>query len=96
MRSIEHISIEEILLAGSALLFLSVLASKASARLGVPALLLFLGLGMLAGSDVDFNTSARNFDSASRTMAEAGGPAGPQASIPFVVRAHRGIEKRDG
>ena len=51
MRSIEHISIEEILLAGSALLFLSVLASKASARLGVPALLLFLGLGMLAGSD---------------------------------------------
>ena len=51
MRSIEHISIEEILLAASALLFLSVLASKASARLGVPALLLFLGLGMLAGSD---------------------------------------------
>jgi cell volume regulation protein A len=51
MRSIEHISLEEILLAASALLFLSVLASKASARLGVPALLLFLGLGMLAGSD---------------------------------------------
>ena len=44
-------SIEEILLAGSALLFLGVLASKASARLGVPALLLFLVLGMLAGSD---------------------------------------------
>ena len=44
-------SIEEILLVGSALLFLGVLASKASARLGVPALLLFLVLGMLAGSD---------------------------------------------
>ena len=51
MRSIDHISIEEILLAASPLLFLSVLASKGSARLGVPAVLLFLGLGMLAGSD---------------------------------------------
>lgn len=44
-------SIEHILLAASILLLLSVLASKASAKLGVPALLLFLVLGMLAGSD---------------------------------------------
>ena len=44
-------SIEHILVAASILLLLSVLASKASARLGIPALLLFLVLGMLAGSD---------------------------------------------
>lgn len=44
-------SIEQLLLGASSLLLLSVLASKASDRLGVPALLLFLLIGMLAGSD---------------------------------------------
>src|SRR5580765_2410667 len=44
-------SIDHILVAASVLLLLSVLASKASAKLGIPALLLFLVLGMLAGSD---------------------------------------------
>jgi cell volume regulation protein A len=43
--------IETILLVGAALLLLSILASKASHRLGIPALLLFLALGMVAGSD---------------------------------------------
>ena len=38
------------LLAGL-LLFISVLASTISARLGLPLLLLFLGVGMLAGQD---------------------------------------------
>ncbi|WP_353888928.1 cation:proton antiporter, partial [uncultured Cobetia sp.] len=38
------------LLAGT-LIALSVLASRVSARLGMPLLLLFLGLGMLAGED---------------------------------------------
>jgi len=42
---------EYLLLAVSILLFLSIIASKASGKLGVPALLLFLILGMLAGSD---------------------------------------------
>lgn len=42
---------EYILLATAVLFFLSIIASKASGRLGVPALLLFLILGMLAGSD---------------------------------------------
>jgi len=42
---------ENILLLGSILLFLSIVASKTSYRVGVPALIMFLGLGMLAGSD---------------------------------------------
>ncbi len=41
----------EILVGAALLLLLGVFASKASERLGVPALLLFLALGMLAGSD---------------------------------------------
>jgi len=43
--------IEQILLAIAILLFLSILASKASFRYGVPTLILFLGIGMLAGSE---------------------------------------------
>ncbi|MBN2386271.1 MAG: potassium/proton antiporter [Anaerolineales bacterium] len=42
---------EFILIASALLLLVSVLASKVSDRFGVPALLLFLVLGMLAGSD---------------------------------------------
>lgn len=45
----EHI--ELLLIAGCVLVLLSVAASKASSRLGVPALLLFLGIGMAAGSE---------------------------------------------
>lgn len=43
--------IEIVLLVLSLLFFLSIIAGKASSRLGVPALLLFLGVGMLFGSD---------------------------------------------
>jgi cell volume regulation protein A len=46
-----YISIEYILLGAAVLLLLSIIASKASNRLGVPSLLLFLIVGMLAGSD---------------------------------------------
>ena len=49
------ISPENILLVGAILLFLSVLVGKTGAKFGVPALLLFLGVGMLAGSD-DFDS----------------------------------------
>jgi cell volume regulation protein A len=42
---------ENILLVGSILLFLSLLAGKTSYRFGVPVLILFLAIGMLAGSD---------------------------------------------
>lgn len=44
-------SFELSLLAASLLLLASVLASRASGRLGVPALLVFLAVGMLAGSE---------------------------------------------
>jgi cell volume regulation protein A len=44
-------SIESVFLGVSVLLLLSVLASKASAKLGVPALLLFILIGMFAGSE---------------------------------------------
>ncbi len=44
-------SIEYTLLIGSALLLLSVLASKISDRFSVPALAIFLTIGMLAGSE---------------------------------------------
>jgi len=45
------IAIESLLLIASILLLISIFASKASGRLGVPALLLFLIIGMLAGSE---------------------------------------------
>ncbi len=52
-------TIESILLGSSILLFISILISKGLGRFGIPALLLFLGVGMLAGSEglggIDFN-----------------------------------------
>lgn len=52
------IQIELILLALSLMFLLSILAGKASSRYGVPALLLFLSVGMFSGSDglgIQFN-----------------------------------------
>ncbi|HLT97790.1 MAG TPA: potassium/proton antiporter [Acidimicrobiia bacterium] len=49
----------EPILIGAVLLLAGVVAGKVSGRLGIPALILFLGIGMLAGSDgpggIDFN-----------------------------------------
>lgn len=42
---------ENIILIGSLLLFISIIAGKATFRFGVPTLLLFLAVGMLAGED---------------------------------------------
>jgi len=45
------LTIENILLVGSVLLFVSIIAGKTSYKFGVPTLILFLAIGMLAGSD---------------------------------------------
>lgn len=55
-----HITIENILLIGSLLLLVSILVGKTSHRSGLPTLLIFLGVGMLAGSEgiighIEFN-----------------------------------------
>lgn len=45
------LTIENILLIGSFLLFISIVIGKTSSRFGVPTLLLFLTIGMMAGSE---------------------------------------------
>src|SRR4030067_3157284 len=44
-------AIEYLLLVGSLLILISIALAKLSDNLGVPALLLFLGIGMFAGSE---------------------------------------------
>ena len=51
VRLIQELPIEHLLLGVSTLLLVSVLASQASGKIGVPALLLFLLIGMFAGSE---------------------------------------------
>ncbi|MTI39533.1 potassium/proton antiporter [Fulvivirga lutimaris] len=46
-----NLTIENIVLVGSILLLISIVAGKTSYKFGVPTLLLFLTIGMLAGSD---------------------------------------------
>jgi cell volume regulation protein A len=46
-----NLTIENIVLVGSVLLLISIIAGKTSYKFGVPTLLLFLMIGMLAGSD---------------------------------------------
>ena len=46
-----NLTIENIILVGSILLFISIIAGKTSYKFGVPTLVLFLGIGMLAGED---------------------------------------------
>ncbi|HCY81079.1 MAG TPA: potassium/proton antiporter, partial [Xanthomarina gelatinilytica] len=46
-----NLTIENILLVGSILLFVSIVVGKTSYKFGVPTLILFLVIGMLAGSD---------------------------------------------
>lgn len=57
-----NLTIENILLIGSGLLFISIIAGKTSYKFGVPTLLLFLIIGILAGSEgiggITFNDPA--------------------------------------
>ncbi|HEX2395189.1 MAG TPA: potassium/proton antiporter [Bacteroidales bacterium] len=46
-----NLTTENILLVGSILLFISLFAGKTSNKFGIPVLLLFLGIGMMAGSE---------------------------------------------
>lgn len=46
-----NLTIENILLVGSILLLISIIAGKTSYKFGVPTLVLFLAIGMLAGED---------------------------------------------
>lgn len=46
-----NLSTENILLVGSILLFISLFAGKTTSKFGVPVLILFLAIGMLAGSE---------------------------------------------
>ena len=46
-----NLTTENILLIGSLLLFISIVAGKTSYRFGIPTLILFLAIGMLAGSE---------------------------------------------
>ena len=59
--------IEHYILVGSALLFMSVIAGKTGYRFGVPVLLLFLGVGMLTGTD---GLKFINFDIANADVAQ--------------------------
>ncbi|MBF6607409.1 MAG: potassium/proton antiporter [Flavobacterium sp.] len=54
-----NVTIENIVLIGSILLFISIIVGKSSYKFGVPTLLFFLAIGMLAGSEgivgINFN-----------------------------------------
>jgi cell volume regulation protein A len=74
------------------LVLLGVLASKASARFGVPALLLFLGIGMLAGSEglggIEFDDAGAAHDAGMLALAcilFAGGLATPWGDVRRVA-----------
>lgn len=53
---------ENLILFGAILLFFSIIASKTSGRLGVPSLIIFMAIGMLAGIDGIGKISFNNFD----------------------------------
>lgn len=58
------LTVENIILIGSILLIASVLAKKISVRLSVPALIIFLAVGMLAGSDGILGIEFENYKTA--------------------------------
>lgn len=95
--------VDQLILLGSLLLLLAIASSKFAARLGLPALVLFLGVGMLAGEDGPGGIQFDNFVAAHAigTLALAiilfdGGlhtrrPAIAQAWKPAVLLATVGV-----
>ena len=63
--SVGDYTLEYFLLAIALMMIFSILSSKASSWLGVPSLLLFLGVGMMAGSEgpggIDFDNYSLAF-----------------------------------
>ncbi len=55
------LTVDNIFLIGSILLFISIIASKTSGKTGLPVLIIFMGIGMLAGSE---GLGGINFDDA--------------------------------
>ncbi len=56
------ITVENIILIGSALLIVSILAKKLSRRISVPALIIFLVVGMLAGAEGILGIDFQNYE----------------------------------
>ena len=85
---------ESILLLCAVVIVICIVASRLSQRLGVPALLLFLALGMLFGSDGLFRIPFDNFEAAERICSVAlifimfyGGFGTRWAARPAAARA---------
>jgi cell volume regulation protein A len=90
---VQTISVEWFLLGAAVLMIGSVLAGSLSTRFGVPALIAFLALGMLAGSDglggiafEDYSLSQAVGVTALVLILFAGGLASPWTSLRSVLR----------
>lgn len=59
-----EITVENIILIGSALLIVSILAKKLSRRIAIPALIIFLGVGMLAGEEGILRIQFQSYEAA--------------------------------
>ncbi|HLS31329.1 MAG TPA: cation:proton antiporter, partial [Flavobacteriaceae bacterium] len=55
------LTVENVILIGSILLIISILAKRVSTRLSVPSLIIFLIVGMLAGSDGILQIEFQNY-----------------------------------
>jgi cell volume regulation protein A len=56
--------VEIAMIAGSSLILIAAIASKVAGRLGIPAIILFLGIGMVAGSDGPGGIQFDNYEAA--------------------------------
>jgi len=85
--------LEHWMLAAAALVLLAILTSKLAVRTGIPVVVLFLALGMLAGSDGPGNIEFTDFDVARNVgvvalayILFAGGFGTPWSDVRLAVR----------